>query len=130
MASLSGLRSLNLADNKVDAGWMGHGGTAWAPSLTGFTYLCLAKTNVSDHQLAELAPFLPPVTHLDLNDCTEITLLSPNYYIRPLEASLKALTHLSLASTKVGNEGMKTMATLTALALFVMCTFIMVTRIF
>jgi hypothetical protein len=78
MASLSGLRSLNLADNKMDHATMRHELIAWAPSLTGLTYLSLAITDVRDCELAVLAPFLSSLTHLDLNECAGITLL-PNY---------------------------------------------------
>jgi hypothetical protein len=115
MASLSGLRSLNLADNKMDRAKMGHELAAWAPSLTGLTYLSMARTNVLDYELAVLAPFLSSLTHLDLNKCAGITLL-PNHYSPPLEASpLKALTRLNLSSTAVGDEGMRTFAPLAAL---------------
>ena len=44
----------------------------WAPSLTGLTYLSMAKTNVRDCPLAALAPFLYSLTHLDLNECAEL----------------------------------------------------------
>jgi hypothetical protein len=115
MAFLSGLRSLNLADNTMDHGWMGHGGTAWAPSLTGLTYLSMAKTNVSDYHLARLAPFLRSLTHLDLSECINITLL-PKCYNPPLDFSLTAVTRLNLSSTAVDDEGMRTLAPFTDLA--------------
>jgi hypothetical protein len=96
---ISGLRSLNLANQKVDDDWMGHGVmSAWASSLMGLTYLNMAKTIVRNNQFAALATFLPSPTHLDLNECTELTLL-PTSYSPPLEASLKALTRLNLSST-------------------------------
>jgi hypothetical protein len=124
---LSSLRSLNLADNKIAPSWtsfpVGRQGTAWAPSLTGLTYLSVAKSNVN--HLARLALFMSSLTHLDLNECTKIILL-PNYYrlasllsndYRPsLGASLKTLTRLNLSSTAVDDEGMRTLAPLTALS--------------
>ena len=46
LTSISGLKSLNLTDNKMHAGsWMGHVITAWVHSLT---YLSMANTNVRD----------------------------------------------------------------------------------
>jgi len=115
MVSLSGLRSLNLADNEMDHALMRHALAAWAPSLTGLTYLSMARTNVLDYELAVLAPFLSSLTHLDLNGCAHVAVL-PNSYCPPLEASsLKALTRLNLSSTGVGDEGIKTLARLPAL---------------
>jgi hypothetical protein len=70
---------------------------------------------VHDYQLVALAPLLPFLTHLDLYECTNITVL-PYHYSPPLKASLKALTSLNLSSTTVGDEGMRTLACLTALA--------------
>jgi hypothetical protein len=72
MASLSGLRSLNLVDNKMDHYRMRLELIAWAPSLTGLTYLSMANTNVLNYELAVLAPFLSSLTHLDLNECAEL----------------------------------------------------------
>jgi hypothetical protein len=43
VTSISGLKSLNLANNEMNPGWLGHGRTAWAPSLTGLTYLSLKE---------------------------------------------------------------------------------------
>jgi hypothetical protein len=122
MSSPSGLRSLNLADNKMDhaticqelAAWP----CPWVPSLSGLTYLSMARTDVHDWELAVLTPLLSSLTHLDLEGCADITLLLPNSYGRspPLKAaSLKGLTRLNLSSTKVGDEGMRTLASLTAL---------------
>jgi hypothetical protein len=96
VTTLSGLRSLHLDENEMDDGWMGQM-TAWAPSLTGLTYLSMAKTNVCDSEIAALAPFLPSLNYLNLNGCSDITL--GNFYSPPFEASFKALTHLSLSST-------------------------------
>jgi hypothetical protein len=59
----------------------------------------MAKTKVRDCQLTALTPFLPSLTHLDLNECTKIGLV-PDDYSPPLEASLKTLTRLDLSSTK------------------------------
>jgi hypothetical protein len=109
IVSFPGLKSLNLADNK-----MCHELNAWAPSLTGLTYLSMARTNVRDRELAVLAPFLSSLIYLDLNECAGITF--QHLYSPPLEASLKALTHLNLSFTKVGVEGMRTLASLAALA--------------
>ena len=70
MASLSGLRSLNLVDNKMDENASRrHALTTWAPSLTGLT---MARTDVRDFDLSLLAPFLSSLTHLDLNECAEL----------------------------------------------------------
>jgi hypothetical protein len=75
----------------------------------------MAKTNVRDSQLAALAPFLPSLTHLDLNECTDITFNPHCYSPQPVEASLKALTRLNLSGTAVGDKGMRTLAHLAAL---------------
>jgi hypothetical protein len=117
-ASLSGLRSLNLASNKLGHEYLNHAMHSWLPSLTGLTYLSMARTDVDDNELAVLAPFMSSLTHLDLNGCANITLLPKSYksYRPPLEASsLEGLTRLNLSSTKVGDEGMKTTACLAAL---------------
>jgi hypothetical protein len=78
VATLSGLRSLNLADNKMGVGWTSEVMTGYWASLKGLTYLSLAKTDVKAYDLAALAHFLPSLTHLDLNECTEITMVAPN----------------------------------------------------
>jgi hypothetical protein len=74
----------------------------------------MAKTKVRDYQLAALAPFLSSLTHLNLYECTKIT-LSLDHFRAPCEASLKALTHLTLSGTSVDDEGMRNLARLTAL---------------
>eukprot|EP00242_Pyramimonas_sp_CCMP2087_P007532 CAMPEP_0198215314 /NCGR_PEP_ID=MMETSP1445-20131203/48865_1 /TAXON_ID=36898 /ORGANISM="Pyramimonas sp., Strain CCMP2087" /LENGTH=482 /DNA_ID=CAMNT_0043890983 /DNA_START=141 /DNA_END=1587 /DNA_ORIENTATION=- len=109
LGSLSGLRSLNLAHNKVDLLRL----TTVGPSLTGLTYLSLALTNTSDALLARMTPFLPSLTDLDLQECTRVT-FAPRYQPRLL-ASLTSLTRLNLGCTKVDDEGMQALAPLTAL---------------
>jgi hypothetical protein len=113
---LPGLRRLNLAGNAMDRDWIGHTTTALRPSLTGLTYLNMARTNVTDRQLAVMAPFLPSLEHLDLEACDEINII-PEDALRYLGrhdmylVHLKALTHLNLShSARVGDDGMRLLA--------------------
>jgi hypothetical protein len=108
LASLPGLRSLNLTRNKFE----GLNWTTLGATLTGLTYLNMALTDVGDGQLASLTPFLSSLTDLNLHQCTKVS-LDPDHptYL----ASLKALTRLDLSKTNVCDEGMRALAPLTAL---------------
>jgi len=116
--SLSGLRSLNLARNKLE-------GSSWAnlgPTLTGLTYLSMARIKVNHRQLESLAPFLSSLTDFDLSECF-ISLSLPH---RPPShptflASLTALTRLDLRSSNVTDKGMDSVALLTALTRLDIC---------
>jgi Leucine-rich repeat (LRR) protein len=112
IASLSGLRSLNLANTTFeDLRW-----TTLRAAVSALTYLNMAETNVNDEQLARVSPFLPSLTHLDLQGCAQVTLDPYSLIYRPnFLSSLKALTRLELSNTDVGDEGIKALAPLTAL---------------
>jgi hypothetical protein len=109
LASLPGLRSLNLARNTMESlTW-----TTLGPTLTGLTYLNMAHTNVGDEQLARVTPFLSSLTNLNLQGYSQMT-LNPGHehYYPTYLATLTALTHLDLVGTAVTAQGLNLLAPL------------------